>query len=115
LIFSVPNGIPVGEKTFTSMNIIASGFISLGPVGWYVRYMYQPWSDGFSSFYRVPMIAPFWDDFHPSLNYEGRVYYHVSYHTRAAPLTGKWFVLPTRVSISLEFFQSFCFGVRERQ
>lgn len=78
LIFRIPYGLRVGEKTFTSLNIFASGFISLGPVGWYARYMYRPLGEGFSSSYRLPMIAPFWDYFHPSLNYEGRVYYQVN-------------------------------------
>nr|CAB3262800.1 uncharacterized protein LOC100183467 [Phallusia mammillata] len=68
--------IPFGVGTFGDIHIISNGLISLGPGSWFVRYLYRPWYDGFS-WYDVALVAPFWDDFHPHEDNNGRVYYQV--------------------------------------
>ncbi|XP_078484770.1 uncharacterized protein LOC100183467 isoform X3 [Ciona intestinalis] len=65
-----------GQRTFTTCRVTSNGLISFGPESWHVRYLYQPRQNGFGS-YRVAMLAPFWDDFHPSRFNDGRVYYQV--------------------------------------
>nr|CAB3262801.1 uncharacterized protein LOC100183467 [Phallusia mammillata] len=84
----VPTGIPFEKSTYTSLFVISNGLISLGEGGWRIRYMYYPWGNGFDSV-DVPLIAPFWDDFHPyyyySYNWQsesGRVFYNVYDKTR---------------------------------
>ena len=78
LLYRVPNGVQIGSRTFTTMNVLSNGVISLGSLHWSIPYLNRPTRNGFGKL-GLPLIAPFWDDFHPSYGNDGRVYYQVPY------------------------------------
>ncbi|CAK8690969.1 unnamed protein product [Clavelina lepadiformis] len=68
--------IPFGAEDFTSIRLTSNGIIALGSAFYYTRSLYRPPTDGFGRLSsRVALLAPFWDDFQPSVNNAGRVYY----------------------------------------
>nr|XP_018671858.1 fibropellin-3-like isoform X1 [Ciona intestinalis] len=72
----IPIQLPFGRRSFDVMFVTSNGLITLGRESWWVRYLWRPYQEGFGV-YRVPLIAPFWEDFHPHRRNEGRVYYQV--------------------------------------
>ena len=80
--FSLNYSVPFGEESFFSIQTSSNGILILGAPNYLTdNSLYNPYPNGFvtgSNIQRTAILAPFWDDFHPSLNNIGRVYYQVS-------------------------------------
>ncbi|XP_076807201.1 uncharacterized protein LOC143450511 isoform X3 [Clavelina lepadiformis] len=68
--------IPFGSQTFFNIRLTSNGIIYLGTSFYWVHSLYRPSRNGFRGRSRnLALLAPFWDDFHPSFNNDGRVYF----------------------------------------
>ena len=76
-MFSLDSGIPFGETSFNSIRTTSNGIITLGISQVAVQYLYLPPPGILTEENGLAILAPFWDDFQPSPNNDGRVYYQV--------------------------------------
>ena len=74
--FRLSFGIPFGDKSFTRIRTTSNGLITLGRSRRSVGSLYRPYSDALTES-SLAFLAPFWDDFHPAQDNDGRVYYKV--------------------------------------
>ncbi|CAK8690960.1 unnamed protein product [Clavelina lepadiformis] len=75
-VVTLEYAIPFGSQTFFNIRLTSNGIIYLGTSFYWVQSLYRPSQNGFQGRSRnLALLAPFWDDFHPSFNNDGRVYY----------------------------------------